>query len=198
LIEASRYLRHILPGLLCLLEAGFLLLWGFWAEFKFAAIIPYFEFGTAAATLLGALALGYLLSIIHHLTFGRIDYRDFLALAQQLGKIVLETPNRQPIWAYDLKTRAAWNVQNALWMELKPEEMDKKGVETLADLFHGNGAAFWGAVFASGTLVTFALLFFFTQNNRSRFQLVEPARGRFVAGASPLERASAQKFFLGN
>ena len=162
MIEPSRYLRHILPGLLCLLEAGFLLLWGFWAEFKFAAIIPYFEFGTAAATLLGAMALGYLLSIIHHLTFGRIDYRDFLALAQQLGKIVLETLNRQPSWAYDLKTRAAWNVQTALGIDLKFEEMEKKGLEGLADLFHGLGAVLWGAVFAGGVLVIFALLFFST------------------------------------
>ena len=70
------------------------------------------------------MALGYLLSIIHHLTFGRIDYREFLALAQQLGKIVLETPDRQPIGADDLKTRAAWNVATALRIDLEFEEME--------------------------------------------------------------------------
>jgi len=140
---------------LCLLETGFLLLWGFWAEFQIAVVKPYLEFGPAAATLLGAVALGYLLNIIHHLTFGRIDYREFLALAQQQGKIALETPNRQPIWAYDLKTRAAWNVQTALWIDLNFAEMEKRDIERLADLFHGLGAALWGAVVA---LTAFVIL----------------------------------------
>ena len=153
MIEPIRYLRHILPGLLCLLETGFLLLWGFWDEFKIDTVEPFFGIGPAAATLLGAMALGYLLSIIHHLTFGRIDYREFLALGQQQGKIALETPNRQPIWAYDLKTRAAWNVQTALWIDLNFAEMEKRDIERLADLFHGLGAALWGAVVALTALV---------------------------------------------
>ena len=131
MIEASRYLRHILPGLLCLLEAGFLLLWGFCAVFQFGTVTSYFDFGTAAATLLGAMALGYFLSIIHHLTLGRIDYREFLALAQQQGKIVLETSNRQPIWAYDLKTRAAGSLATALRIDLNFEEMEKKDIEAV-------------------------------------------------------------------
>ena len=136
-----------------MLELSALLVIAYWHCFDLKSVKEFASIGNALAMLLGSGALGHLLSIFHHSTTGIINYRPVLKHAHENGSILVILPGGEPQEIDSLKRGGAWRVLTSIWLLLEELRKMKDDTDSLADLFHGIGAAVWGAILAFGVAV---------------------------------------------
>lgn len=160
--EARRFIRYVFPGIAA---AGLLL-------FYFTFADPTRTFGwlknanLSVAELLGLVvaagAVGYLLSVFHHVLYGSIyslfgfvpDFRPTLANAVRHGSLVLRVhQDGRALTEREtraLSPRGAWLVLNCIWFDLLDCELQpaEERSRSLFDTMHASGTLFVGALIA--------------------------------------------------
>ena len=160
--ETHRFLRYVMPGASFSIEALFLLLLLLLPGWTMTRIgeLANAGLGGALVAFLGLGGLGFLFSIVHHLSrefsmLGGVNNCPMIArLRAQNVLELLHANTGDPVSNADRPNRRqAWVIVNALWHQRVSVNPRIKGAnpraQTLADIVHSIGTAQWGALCAS-------------------------------------------------
>ena len=175
--DARRAFRHILPGLYFFLVLVVLLIVGKgWPSVKhdFEQILGInlteIRIGHAVALLIFSWPAGFFFGFFHHFannfwfthrawlfgpfTYG-VDHRDVIEEARTAGCLKLLEENKGALKesGSPIGRRAAWSILTSVWYSNPGNQEILKNaiprVESLGNLYHGVGTAFWAAAIAA-------------------------------------------------
>ena len=169
--ESSQFLRYLSPGLVFLFE--FVVLWSLAQGFPETSAEATKGMSASlllAAVLVFATGIGYLLSSFHHLLYWNIypqflilDYRPLLAAVRSNGRLVLLSSWEDEMDPWNLSRAGQWRVVTSIWKGRRENSQRIKGADdrtdSLADLMHGAGTVFVGAVSAAVAVALICYVF---------------------------------------
>ncbi|RJQ55928.1 MAG: hypothetical protein C4521_01005 [Actinobacteria bacterium] len=158
--EVQRYLRHVLPGVVFLVETLVILLVLLpgWTTESLGKLATGDSLGTAFAVLIASGGVGFIFSVLNHLYLWwrqspPIDFRELVARLRE-GDVIrlVDAETGMPVAEADLPLEEAWAVASSLWHEHLETSHQLAGSETrnvsLSDLTHATGAARIGSLAA--------------------------------------------------
>ena len=200
--DVSRFMRYVIPGLVCTFELLLALAisnnkWFFYhlnvvTDKGFANI-----FGVVIGVFFASGAVGYIFANVYYSIRSRIGLRNdhrvilkiFIDNFDYRIFIIGSGKNKKPITTddvEDLRLREAWEIYNLIWYEVKPKSKTLKDAELqinrLLDILHGLGSTLIGSCICLIVWLLFQDLWLFSHS--PSMPIFEKIRLDFFASTS--------------